>query len=86
MDEGDLLYMPSALPAFPPPRPAAASADRPHDQDVPEVASVLVRRPRRDRTDPAPLEMFETTIRFKPREQWRPGMTPEKLVEELDAR
>ena len=37
-------------------------------------------------TDPAPLEMFETTIRFKPRDQWRPGMTPEKLVEELDAR
>ena len=35
-------------------------------------------------TDPAPLEMFETTIQFKPREQWRPGMTPDKLVEELD--
>src|SRR5690606_21038561 len=35
-------------------------------------------------TDPAPLEMTETTIRFKPREQWRPGMTPEKLIEELD--
>jgi Cu(I)/Ag(I) efflux system membrane protein CusA/SilA len=35
-------------------------------------------------TDPAPLEMFETTIQFKPREEWRPGMTPEKLVEELD--
>ena len=37
-------------------------------------------------TDPAPLEMFETTVRFKPRDQWRPGMTPEKLVAELDAR
>jgi Cu(I)/Ag(I) efflux system membrane protein CusA/SilA len=37
-------------------------------------------------TDPAPLEMFETTIRFKPRDQWRSGMTPEKLREELDAR
>src|SRR3546814_8876470 len=35
-------------------------------------------------TDPAPLEMFETTIRFKPREQWRAGMTPEKLIDELD--
>src|SRR5437667_394192 len=35
-------------------------------------------------TDPAPLEMFETTIQFKPREQWRPGMTPDKLIEELD--
>jgi Cu(I)/Ag(I) efflux system membrane protein CusA/SilA len=36
-------------------------------------------------TDPAPMEMFETTIQLKPRDQWRPGMTPEKLVEELDA-
>jgi Cu(I)/Ag(I) efflux system membrane protein CusA/SilA len=35
-------------------------------------------------TDPAPIEMIETTIRFKPRDQWRPGMTPAKLVEELD--
>src|SRR3989441_13061985 len=35
-------------------------------------------------TDPAPLEMFETTIQFKPRAEWRAGMTPEKLVEELD--
>jgi Cu(I)/Ag(I) efflux system membrane protein CusA/SilA len=35
-------------------------------------------------TDPAPLEMFETTIQFKPRHQWRPGMTPDRLVEELD--
>ncbi|MFZ3004398.1 MAG: efflux RND transporter permease subunit, partial [Undibacterium umbellatum] len=35
-------------------------------------------------TDPAPLEMFETTIQFKPRDQWRPGMTTDKLVEELD--
>ena len=35
-------------------------------------------------TDPAPLEMFETTIQFKPRDQWRPGMTPEMLIEELD--
>src|SRR4029453_6378175 len=35
-------------------------------------------------TDPAPLEMFETTIQFKPREQWRAGMTPDKLVGEFD--
>jgi Cu(I)/Ag(I) efflux system membrane protein CusA/SilA len=35
-------------------------------------------------TDPAPLEMFETTIQFKPRDQWRPGMTPAKLLAELD--
>jgi Cu(I)/Ag(I) efflux system membrane protein CusA/SilA len=37
-------------------------------------------------TDPAPIEMFETTIKLKPRDQWRPGMTPEKLKAELDAR
>jgi Cu(I)/Ag(I) efflux system membrane protein CusA/SilA len=37
-------------------------------------------------TDPAPLEMTETTVQFKPPDQWRPGMTPEKLVEELDQR
>ncbi len=36
-------------------------------------------------TDPAPIEMFETTIKLKPRDQWRPGMTPEKLKAELDA-
>src|SRR5262249_26253550 len=36
-------------------------------------------------TDPAPLEMFETTIHFKPRDQWRPGMTPDRLIQELDS-
>src|SRR4029078_7384578 len=52
---------------------------------VPEVATVFAKAGRADTaTDPAPLEMFETTIQFKPRDQWRPGMTPEKLVEELD--
>src|SRR5262249_39916103 len=52
---------------------------------VPEVATVFAKAGRAETaTDPAPLEMFETTIQFKPREQWRPGMTPEKLVEELD--
>src|SRR6185437_331086 len=52
---------------------------------VPEVARVFGKAGRADTaTDPAPLEMFETTIQFKPREQWRPGMTPDKLVQELD--
>jgi Cu(I)/Ag(I) efflux system membrane protein CusA/SilA len=54
---------------------------------VPEVESVFGKAGRAESaTDPAPLEMFETTIRFKPRDQWRPGMTPDKLVAELDAR
>jgi Cu(I)/Ag(I) efflux system membrane protein CusA/SilA len=52
---------------------------------VPEVQSVFGKAGRAESaTDPAPLEMFETTIQFKPRYQWRPGMTPDKIVEELD--
>jgi len=52
---------------------------------VPEVARVFGKAGRAETaTDPAPLEMFETTIQFKPKEAWRPGMTTEKLVEELD--
>ena len=52
---------------------------------VPEVERVFGKAGRADTaTDPAPLEMFETTIQFKPREQWRSGMTADKLVEELD--
>jgi len=88
MDEGDLLYMPSALPGL-----SAAEAGRLLQQTdrliktVPEVESVFGKAGRADSaTDPAPLEMFETTIRFKPQNQWRPGMTPEKLRDELDAR
>jgi Cu(I)/Ag(I) efflux system membrane protein CusA/SilA len=49
------------------------------------VASVFGKAGRAETaTDPAPLEMFETTIQLKPRDQWRPGMTPDRLVEELD--
>ncbi len=86
LDEGDLLYMPSALPGL--------SADKASEllqqtdrliKTVPEVASVLGKAGRAESaTDPAPMEMFETTIQFKPRDQWRPGMTPAKLVDELD--
>jgi copper/silver efflux system protein len=86
LDEGDLLYMPSALPGL-----SAGKAAQLLQQTnrmirtVPEVASVFGKAGRAETaTDPAPLEMFETTIQFKPREQWRAGMTPEKLVQELD--
>ncbi|TAK77633.1 MAG: efflux RND transporter permease subunit, partial [Aquabacterium sp.] len=52
---------------------------------VPEVERVFGKAGRAETaTDPAPLEMFETTVRLKPRSQWRAGMTPDKLVEELD--
>jgi Cu(I)/Ag(I) efflux system membrane protein CusA/SilA len=86
LDEGDLLYMPTALPGI-----SADTAGQLLQQTdrlvktVPEVATVFGKSGRADTaTDPAPFEMFETTIQFKPRSQWRPGMTPEKLVDELD--
>lgn len=86
MDEGALLYMPSALPGI----SAAKAAELLQQTDrliktVPEVETVFGKAGRAETaTDPAPLEMFETTIQLKPRSQWRAGMTPEKLVEELD--
>ena len=86
LDEGDLLYMPSALPGL----SAGKAGELLQQTDrliktVPEVASVYGKAGRAESaTDPAPMEMFETTIQFKPREQWRAGMTPDKLVQELD--
>jgi Cu(I)/Ag(I) efflux system membrane protein CusA/SilA len=86
LDEGDLLYMPSALPGI----SVAKMSELLQQTDrmilsVPEVASVFAKAGRAETaTDPAPLEMIETVIQFKPRSEWRPGMTPEALVEELD--
>jgi Cu(I)/Ag(I) efflux system membrane protein CusA/SilA len=86
LDEGDLLYMPSALPGI----SAGKVTELLQQTDrliktVPEVASVFGKAGRAETaTDPAPLEMLETTIQFKPRNQWRAGMTPDKLIEELD--
>jgi Cu(I)/Ag(I) efflux system membrane protein CusA/SilA len=86
LDEGTLLYMPTALPGL----SAGKAAELLQLTDrmiktVPEVAHVFGKAGRAESaTDPAPLEMFETTVTFKPREQWRPGMTMESLREELD--
>jgi Cu(I)/Ag(I) efflux system membrane protein CusA/SilA len=86
LNEGDVLYMPSALPGL----PASKASELLQITDrliktVPEVATVFGKAGRAETaTDPAPLEMFETTVQFKPRDQWRAGMTPEKLLEELD--
>ena len=86
LDEGDLLYMPSALPGL----SVSKAGELLQQTDrliktVPEVARVFGKAGRADTaTDPAPLEMFETTIQFKPKDQWRAGMTPDKLVEALD--
>ncbi|MDP2026509.1 efflux RND transporter permease subunit [Sulfuriferula sp.] len=86
MDEGDLLYMPSALPGLSVQKATQLlqQTDR-MIKSVPEVASVFGKAGRAETaTDPAPMEMFETTIQFKPRNQWRPGMTPTLLVKALD--
>ncbi|HEC0176363.1 TPA: efflux RND transporter permease subunit, partial [Pseudomonas aeruginosa] len=86
LDEGDLLYMPSALPGLSAQKAAELLqiTDR-LIKSVPEVDTVFGKAGRAESaTDPAPLEMFESTIRFKPKSHWRPGMTSEKLVEELD--
>ena len=86
LDEGDLLYMPTALPGL-----SAGKASEILQQtdrmirQVPEVARVFGKIGRAETaTDPAPLEMVETTIQFKPRSEWRAGMTMEKIIEELD--
>ena len=88
LDEGDILYMPTALPGL----SAARASELLQVTDriimtVPEVATVFGKAGRADTaTDPAPLEMFETTIQLRPRSEWRPGMTMEGIIEELDSR
>ena len=85
--EGDLLYMPTTLPgvSISEAREILQQTDR-IIYTFPEVRHVFGKVGRADSaTDPAPLSMIETTIALKPRSEWRPGMTPEKLIEELDA-
>ncbi|MEO8443473.1 MAG: efflux RND transporter permease subunit [Gammaproteobacteria bacterium] len=87
LDEGDLLYMPTALPGL----SAGKAAEILQQTDriiaqVPEVERVFGVIGRADTaTDSAPMEMVDTTVKLKPRSEWRPGMTPEKLVGEMDA-
>lgn len=84
--EGDLLYMPTTLPGISITK--AKEILQQTDKIIktfPEVESVFGKIGRAETaTDPAPLTMIETTIRLKPQEQWREGMTPDKLVDELD--
>jgi Cu(I)/Ag(I) efflux system membrane protein CusA/SilA len=87
LDEGDFLYMPTTLPGLSTDaaRALLAQTDR-LIRTVPEVERVYGKAGRAETaTDPAPIEMFETTIKLRPREEWRPGMTPAKLKAELDA-
>ena len=84
--EGDILYMPSTLPRVSSSE-AAAMLQKTDKliRTVPEVATVFGKAGRADTaTDSAPLEMIETTIQLKPESEWRPGMTMEKIIDELD--
>ncbi|QJC57660.1 Cation efflux system protein CusA [Polaromonas vacuolata] len=86
LDEGDLLYMPTALPGLSAGKVAQLlqQTDR-LIKSLPEVKSVYGKAGRAvTATDPAPLVMLETIIQFNPKETWRPGMTTDKLVDELD--
>ncbi|MDQ7017590.1 MAG: efflux RND transporter permease subunit [Robiginitomaculum sp.] len=86
LDEGDLLYMPSAFPAVSAGKMAQIiQQTNKLIMTVPEVKSAYAKAGRADTaTDPAPLTMVETTIQLKPKDEWRPGMTTAKLKAELD--
>ena len=88
MDEGDFLYMPTTLPGISvgKARELLQQTDR-LIKTVPEVDSVFGKVGRAETaTDPAPLTMIETVIRLKPRDQWRAGMSMDKIRDVLDAR
>ena len=86
--EGSVLYMPTALPGI----SIGQASQLLQEQDgiirtFPEVETVFGSIGRSDSaTDNAPLDMYDTTIMLKPRTQWRPGMTYEKLIQEMDAK
>jgi copper/silver efflux system protein len=86
--EGSALYMPTSLPGIA--IEQAKSLLQKQDailRSFPEVVSVFGAVGRSDSaTDNAPLDMYDTTIMLRPREQWRPGMTYEKLIQEMDAK
>ena len=85
--EGDMLYMPTTLPgiSITKAREILQQTDK-IIRTFPEVESVFGKVGRAETaTDPAPLNMIETTIRLKPESEWRPGMTPEKLADEMNA-
>ncbi|MDG4554818.1 MAG: CusA/CzcA family heavy metal efflux RND transporter [Candidatus Competibacter sp.] len=87
LNEGTLLYMPATLPGL----SVTKAAELMQTQNriiksFPEVASVFGKAGRAlTATDPAPLEMFETVINLKPETEWRPGLTLDRLIAELDA-
>ena len=86
LNEGSLLFMPTSLPGMSITK--AAEVLQTQDKIIksfPEVASVYGKAGRAGTaTDPAPTEMFETVINLKPESEWRPGMTTDKLIAEMD--
>ena len=85
--EGDLLYMPTTLPgvSVTKARELLQQTDR-IIRTFPEVEHVFGKVGRAETaTDPAPLSMIETTITLKPESEWRPEMTPQRLIDEMDA-
>jgi Cu(I)/Ag(I) efflux system membrane protein CusA/SilA len=86
LDEGDVLYMPVTLPgiSIDAVRSLLQQSDR-AIREIPEVVRVFGKAGRAETaTDPAPLEMIEAVVQLKPRDEWRPGLTPEALEVELD--
>lgn len=88
LEEGDLMYMPTTLPELSPGKAQELLQQTNRlIRQSPEVARVFGKIGRADSaTDPAPLSMIETTLQLRPRSEWRPGMTLDGLIAELDAR
>ncbi len=86
LNEGTLFYMPASLPGMSVTKAAELlQTQNKIIKSFPEVASVYGKAGRaQSATDPAPLEMFETVINLKPQEEWRSGMTTDKLIAEMD--
>jgi Cu(I)/Ag(I) efflux system membrane protein CusA/SilA len=86
LNEGTLFYMPTTLPGLSVTKAAELlQTQNKIIRSFPEVASVFGKAGRaQTATDPAPLEMFETVINLKPESEWRPGLTTDKLIAELD--
>jgi len=86
LNEGTLLYMPASLPGMSVTKAAELlQTQNKIIRSFPEVASVYGKAGRaQTATDPAPLEMFETVINLKPQDEWRPGMTLDALIAEMD--
>ena len=86
LNEGTLFYMPTTLPGISVTKAAELlQTQNKIIKSFPEVASVYGKAGRaQTATDPAPMEMFETVINLKPESEWRPGLTTDKLIAELD--